>query len=273
MMHRTHLSGLVAVLTPGAIALHPALVLPCVAGLWYTRSWTAGLAALIGVAWLIPRFAVVAIALVALVVVAAWSSWAGTRQSFADRWLPHGASLDGLRARLISWLYLVRHLTWRGRGSGATRYALEIAHIRSTGRAMEGGPHARNELLELVYEYGWRGGLVVAGLAGAGAIWLRVGDPWSAMAVSAVVVCAGTSPLRAARRWLAGGDGPLFGPPVRASFSVYIDAEGKAHLYGGPPMDPELQVMIARTFLNLGRAWMARYHLTEHEVAGVWRPK
>ena len=273
MMHRTHLGGLVAIITPGAIALHPALALPCAAALWFTRSWTAWLAAVIGVTWLIPRVGILTAAIVALIAVAAGSSWTGTRQSLADRWLPHGASLDGLRARAISWLYLIRHLTWRGRGRGATRYALEIAHVRSNGRSMEGGPHARNEWLELVYDYGWRAWLVLAGLAVAAALWLRVGDPWSAMAVSAFVVCCGTSPLHALRRWFAGGDGPLFGPPVRASFSVYIDAEGKAHLYGGPPMDPELQVMVARTFLNLGRAWMARYRLTEHEVAGVWRPQ
>ena len=277
-MHRTHLGGLLAVLVPGALALHWLLTIPLAVGLWMTRTWTAWLAAFVGLTMLWPHSVLITGPLAGLLAAASWSSWTMNRLSvrrrdtIADRWLPHGAGLDGLRARLLSWIYLARHLTWRGRGAGTTRFALEIAHVRSHGLSMEGGPDARNEPLQLLYEHGWRGALVLLGLVAAIGPWLRFESPWSASVVSAAVICCGTSPLRAFRRWLTGSDGPMFGRSIRASFTIYIDHDLKGHLYGAPPLDPELQVVVARTFLNLGQAWMRRYHLSAPEVAGVWRP-
>jgi hypothetical protein len=269
MMHRTHAAGLLAVALPGALSIHWLLGIPIAVGLWRTRAWTAWGAAGLGVAMLWPWTLAVSGGAALLVAATSWGAWTTNRRvvrargSFSERWMPHGAGLDGLRARLVSWAYLCRTWSWRG---GDTRLALEAASIRSGGVAMEGGP-ARNELVQLAYSYGLAGvvGVLVVLI---GACWfIRVGEPFSAMLAAGLVVCSGTAPLTALRRWLTGGDGPLFGPPLRASLSLHLDAKGMIHLYGAETADHALQVEIAWMLANAANGWMQQHNVTLEEIA------
>jgi hypothetical protein len=270
VIHRTHLGGLLAVLLPGALWIHPLLAIPLAVGLWKIRAWTAWLACVVGLAMLWPRSLILTGWLAMLVAALSWDSWTmnrlrvRSRDTVADRWLPHGAGLDGLRARLISWAYLLRTWSWRG---GDPRLALEAAHIRSGGLAMEGDP-ARNEFFQVGYHYGLAGVIGLAGLAALVAARLHVGDPVSATLVTGGVVLSGTAPLTALRRWLTGGDGPLFGPPLRASLTIHLDASGQVHLYGADAADRALQIEIARAFANVFDGWIRQHHLSTEEVQG-----
>ena len=250
MMHRTHAGGLLAVALPGALALHWTLGIPVAAGLWLTRSLTGWLAACAGLLMLNPTLWLLSPLAVGLV------------------WLRHitppGAITDTFRARLLTWLYLLRTWSWRGRD---TRLGCEAAHIRSGGLAMDGGP-ARNEYVQVAYEYGALGAAGLVMLIVLLAPFLRLGDPLSASIVTAGVVMAGTSPLVALRRWLAGGDGPIFGPPLKASLTLHMDAEGHVHLYGAEAADRDVQIQIARSLFNAGDQWMKRCDLTITEVEG-----
>lgn len=262
-MHRTHWGGLLAVNIPTALSVHWGLALPLAVALFNTRCFTAWLAAVIGVAMLWPASLWLTIPAASVLALACWQHY------WIDRWLPYGASLDGLRARLISWAYLLRTWSWRG---GDVRLALEAAHIRSGGRAMEGAP-ARNEFAQFAYRYGLLG---VAALAACIALlvpWLRIGDPLSATLVTAGVLVSGTSPLLALRRWLAGGDEPLFGPSLKASLTVHIDDQLRAHLYGVATVDRDTALAVARAFYNLGRAWSMTHGLSVEEVAGHESPR
>jgi hypothetical protein len=269
MMHRTHTAGLLALALPGALALHPLLAVPVTVGLWRTRTWTAWGAAGLGVAMLWPWTLLVSAGVGLLVAASSWDAWTMHRQTVrghgspGDRWLPHGAGLDGLRARLLSWVYLCRTWSWRGRD---TRLALEAAHIRSGWCAMEGGP-ARNEFLQLAYSYGLLGVLAVTGCAALALPRLHVGDPLSATLVTAAAVLAGTSPVMALRRWFTGGDGPLFGPPLRASLSVHLDATGQVHLFGAESVDHRASVDVARALATACEAWMRSHDVTLDEIA------
>ena len=98
--------------------------------------------------------------------------------------------------------------------------------------------------------------------------YLHLGDPLSATVIAGGVVMAGTSPLVALRRWLAGGDGPIFGPPLKASLTLHVDADGDVHVYGAEVSDRELQIRIARSLFNAGDQWMKRCDLTITEVEG-----
>lgn len=218
MMHRTHAGGLLAVALPGALTINPWLAVPVICWLGVTRCLTAWIAALVGLAVLFPEAApFLALALPVVV-------WVRHR-------LRPGAIIDTTRARLISWLYICRELAWWGHGYGSARLALEAAHIRSGGRALEGGP-VHNEWLELVYEYGLRAALPLVAVL-AVAMWLfRPRDALTASLVTAAVVACGTSPVRAFSRWLRGDRGSLFGPPLKASLSIHIDHENNVYLYG-----------------------------------------
>jgi hypothetical protein len=250
-MHRTHAGGLLAVVLPGALALHWTLALPVAIGLALTRSLTGWIAAIVGLAVLWPALGWL---LALLLLVSVW-----IRHS-----RPPGAIIDTTRARLLTWLYLLRTWSWRG---GDVRLACEAAHIRSGGQAMDGGP-ARNEALQVAYRYGSLGVVALLGLGAVILPSLQWGDPVSAMLVSAGLVLSATSPLTAFRRWLAGGDGPIFGPPLRASLTLHIDAEGRAHLYGAEAADRALQVWIARSLFCAGTTWMTRHDLSITEVQG-----
>jgi hypothetical protein len=257
-MHRTHLAGLLAVALPFAVSAHWLLAAPLALGLWITRSVTGIGAALVGLVVLRPTFIGLALWLAVVAV------WMRHRR-------PPGALTDTTRARLLSWHSLLRDLSWRGHGSVRGRLGLAAAHIRSDGRAMDGGP-ARNEPLELVYEYGLPGVLAVAAvLACAVTIWRpRWHDPVTAAAASAAVVVCGTSPFRAFGAWLRGGrDGPLFGPPLRASLTLHLDAQGNAHLYGAAvnTTNRTLQIEIARALFNLGHGWMQQHEIRVEEVS------
>jgi hypothetical protein len=108
----------------------------------------------------------------------------------------------------------------------------------------------------------------VAGGAALALSHLHIGDPLSATLVTAAAVLAGTSPVMALRRWFTGGDGPLFGPPLRASLSVHLDATGMVHLYGAETADPALTVEIAWALANAAHAWMTQHHVYLEERAG-----
>lgn len=272
-MHRTHLGGLAAIALPLTLSIHWTVALPIVATLFVTRSWTAWLASSAGVLWLYPEFLPVALGSLFVLALASWSTWTLPRQgtgrtSLADHLLPHGAGLDGLRGRLISWAYLARTWSWRG---GDVRLALEQASIRSNGMAMEGGP-ARNEFIELAYRYGLAGVLAAAVILAAG-WWLMVpGSPVSATLLAAGVILSGTSPLQALKRWLTGHDGALFGPPVLATLTIHIDAEGQGHLYGKLP-DPTttqnraMLALTARVLVMMAEPIMVRAGLTPEDLA------
>jgi hypothetical protein len=269
MMHRTHAAGLLAVALPAALSVHPLLGLPLALGLWRTRTWTAWGAAGLGLAVLWPWTLLAAGGAALVTAASSWGAWTMNRKvvrtsgSLADRWLPHGAGLDGLRARLISWAYLCRTWSWRG---GDTRLALEAAHIRSGWCAMEGGP-ARNEFIQLAYSYGLLGAVAVVGAGALAISRLQFGDPISATLVTAAAVLAGTSPVMALRRWLTGGDGPLFGPPLRASLTIHLDAKGMVHLYGAETADHAIQVEIAWALANTAHAWMQGHNIDLEEIS------
>ncbi len=269
MMHRTHQAGLLAVALPGALSVHWLLGLPLAVGLWRTRTWTAWGAAGLGVAMLWPWTLAVSSGAALLVAATSWGAWTTNRRamrdrgSFSERWMPHGAGLDGLRARLVSWAYLCRTWSWRG---GDTRLALEAASLRSGGVAMEGGP-ARNEFIEVAYTYGLAGALGVLVFLGVAGWSMRVGEPLSAMLLAGLVACSGTAPLTAFRRWLTGGDGPLFGPRLQASLTLHIEADGTVHLYGADALGPAQHVAIARALARTADTYMRQHGVTLEEVA------
>src|SRR5262249_50410793 len=141
---------------------------------------------------------------------------------------PPGAIVDTVRARLLTWIYLVK--TWSPRG-GDVRIACEQAFLRSGELAMDGGP-PRNEFLHFAYRYGTASALITC-LVIAGIVWS--GDPTLA---SAGVVCFVTSPIQAFKRWLKRGDGPLFGPPLIQSLTVHADYDG-VHVFGAAGQERE----------------------------------
>ena len=255
MIHRTHLGGLCAIALPGACGIGALWSIPPLVGLWLTRSWTAWGAAALGMAFLWPWTLLPSSGLAAFIACGSWGAWATPRLtdrptgSLFDRLLPHGAGLDGLRARVLSWTYLCRTWSWRG---GDTRLALEAAHLRSGGLAME-GPPARNEYLQIAYTYGLSGVLALVGLLALIGWHLRLGDPLSASVIAGLVLCAGTSPLTALRRWLTGGDGPLFGPPLALSLTLHLDADGQVHLFGTQAADPKL---VGSVLASITEAWL-----------------
>jgi hypothetical protein len=135
---------------------------------------------------------------------------------------------------------------------------------------MDGGP-ARNEPLQLLYEYGILAALAMAALVWLLSPWLAWGTPVTAMLAAAGVVMISTSPLRAFGRWLrAGREGPLFGPPLLASLTVHLTADGQTHLYGVLDIegDRAKQIAIARAFFEVGWRWMAQHKITDQEVSG-----
>jgi hypothetical protein len=107
-------------------------------------------------------------------------------------------------------------------------------------------------------------------VVGAGALAisrLQFGDPISATLVTAAAVLAGTSPVMALRRWFTGGDGPLFGPPLRASLSVHLDATGQVHVFGAESVDHRASVDVARALATACEAWMRSHDVTLDEIA------
>ena len=262
-MHRTHLGGLLAVALPGALTLHPGLGVVVGCGLVSTFSLTAWVAALVSLVVLWPDvwpFAVGGLMVAILL----------RHLAEARHWIQPGSIGDSVRSRLLTWLYLVQHLTWRGHRWGSTRLACEAAHIRSHRLAMDGGP-ARNEFLSLLYEWGLGG----AALCGTGVSIYVATFHWSsalsAAASSALVVACTTSPLTALAAWLRGGRaGRIFGPPLKASLTVHLDATGHVHLFGGKDLvgNRPLQIEVARAFFNVGHTWMQEHQLTLEEVQG-----
>jgi len=241
---------------PGAFALHPLAAAPFALLLLWTRSLTGVLGVLVASVILWPRVAPIAV-LAALVAV--WS-----RHRY-----PPGAITDTMRARLLTWLYLVRHLSLWGHGPRSTRLACQAASLRSGGRAMDGGP-AHNEWLQFVYEYGLTGAVLLV----LGAWWLAPSLAWgstrTATVGAAVVVLACTSPLRTLGWWLRRGqEGPLFGPPMVASFTVHLDATGRVHFYGMEDLATRRasQRTVTRALFTAGWACCDQYGLTEQELA------
>jgi hypothetical protein len=133
---------------------------------------------------------------------------------------------------------------------------------------MDGGP-ARNEPLQLLYEYG-----LFAAAAMATGLWLlwphlALGTAVTAILGAALVVVSTSSPLRAFGRWLRKGrEGPLWGPPLKASLTIHIDHEGAAHFFGTADIagDRARQVEICRALFEAGWLWMAQYQLTGEEI-------
>ena len=140
--------------------------------------------------------------LVGMSVLLPWLAWSILPGAVLVIWIRHryppGSIHKTIRARLLTWLYLLAHLRWLGYGAGSTRLACEAAHLRSGGLAMDGGP-ARNELVQVVYEWGMPGLLVCGFLGWRLVSTLRVGDPLSAALVTGLMLACGTSVLRT--RW------------------------------------------------------------------------
>ncbi len=253
-MHRTHQGGLLALGLVAAMSWTWWAAVPFAWALALTRSLTGWLAATAGLVVLMPSL---------------W--WAGLLACpilVAVRYrLAPGAIGDTTRARLLSAVYLIRDAALIGRGPGSARLALEAAHIRSGGRALDGGP-ARNEWLEVVYEYGLLAVLPLMALAMLVSTRLHLGDPLAAVLVTASLVCAMTSPLRAFWAWLRGDRATLFGPPLRASISLHLDQEGNAYVYGGDlwPADRETKVAVARALARLCVAMTDEYGITAEEL-------
>lgn len=254
-MHRTHTGGILAVALPGALAINAWLAVPILWGLGAARSLSAWIAAQVGIVVMMPEaapFALVGIPVMILV---------------RHKCTP-GAIVDTARARLLSWLYLGRDWTWRGHGAGSGRLALEAAHVRSGGRALEGGP-ARNEWLELVYEYGLFAAVPMVALVAWGAASFQFRDAVSASAIAAAVVCCGTSPARAFYRWLRGDRESLFGPPLKASLTIHIDQDDNVHLYGSVvgTHDRDAAVAMARGLAKAADAVMHQHGISIEEIA------
>jgi hypothetical protein len=253
-MHRTHQAGLLAIALVLAASWQWWAALPVAYLLWRTHSLTGWVAAVIGLIVLRPAF---------------W--WAGLLVMPGLIWLrnrqPPGALVDTTRARLISWIYLLRQFQWIGHGAGSARIALEAAWVVSDKRAMDGGP-ARNEFLELVHEYGILalGGFAVA--AWVAAPHLHWGDPATAMAASIVAVCSATSPFRALWRWLHGDRESLFGPPLKVSISFHVNTRGEVMIYGARALDGtrESTVMVAQALVLAMTAWHDAYDVSPAEV-------
>lgn len=258
-MHRTHAGALLGVAVPLTVPLGWPVCGVLGAALLMTRSVTGALAAAAGLAVLFPW--TIPMLLLAVGIFVAWRHLC-----------PPGAITDTARARLLSWLYLSERLTWKGHGAGSARVALESAHVRSGGLAMDGGP-ARNEALELAYEYGAVGvAIVLVPIALTSVLIQTHSRALAAALVAGLVAISGTSPLRAFSRWLRGGrEGSLWGPPLRASLTIHLDADNQVHLYGGSTEDRNLKIEIARAFFNLGAGWMDQHGLTLEEVQGESR--
>ena len=242
MIHRNHLSGLVAIGLPWTFAWWPTMVLPLVVLLYY-RSMTAWLAA--GAAAVCYQPSLWPLGVVAIPV----AFWVRHRY-------PPGSISDSVRARLLSWLYLARVWSWKGHGPGSARVPLEHAHIRSGGLAICGSP-AHNEWIEFVYEWGSAGLVLVIAALGALAWWVHPHHAASAAAVAAALVLGGSSPLRAFVHWLRGGKASLFGPPIRCTINIHLDYEGRAFLYvPHAERDPDLQARVGDAMVKLGTAWI-----------------
>ena len=212
-LHRGYVGCFLAMLLPLAVSWHWILGIPLAWGLWRSCSFTAWAAAGVALVVLEPRLGY-ACGIAALGLAAAsWSTWATPRDqhrargSLADRVLWRGSSLDGLRARLISWLYLGQRLTWRGHGAGSADRALHHAFVRSGGLGMQGAP-VRNDPLQLLYEYGALGAALTLALAVRFAQQLALRDPISAAIAAGIVGMCGASILRhplTGATWLALG--------------------------------------------------------------------
>jgi hypothetical protein len=253
-MHRTHLSGLLGVVLIPAMAIGWPLGMLVALGIIATRSLTGAFGALVGLVIWHPTLAVPAML-------------AGGAAVWLRHRFPPGAIVDTTRARLISWIYLLREFQWLGHGAGSARLALEAAWVVSDKRAMDGGP-ARNEFLELVHEYGVLALLGFAVAAWVAAPHLHWGDPTTATAASIVAVCSVTSPLRAVWRWLHGDRESLFGPPLKVSISVHVNTRGEVMIYGARDLDGtrESTVMVAQALVLAMTAWHDAYDVSPAEV-------
>lgn len=248
-LHRTHASAIAAVLLPGAFALAWPLGAGLALGIIFLRSLTGIVGALAAAVVLYP--------------VALWSVLPVLLGAVLMRiYFPPGAILKTSRARLVTWLYLLRTWSWRGVPWYGVRVACEAAWVRSRGASITGGP-PHNEWLHVAYRFGAAGVLVL--VVAAAMVWpLIAGRTLLGATIAALVaVCAVSSPVQAFRRWLRKGrEGPLFGPPLRWMCSFYVDHDGEMHVLCTRALTPTEQAQVVLNVFNFGKALAQQYGVT-----------
>ena len=181
---------------PTAWSSQPALVW----GLLVTSSWGAWLALATGMAVLHPLSAPwsalvgAGLALAGLSLPCPWSPLWRVLNA-----LPRGASVDSLRQRRRLWRIMASQ--WRVAwpwGTGPDSMSRWARRWQVAYRTPLPLGEAHSEPLQLAWEYGVAGALTVVLVAWRVGRGLQWGDPWSAAAVVAGVLCLGTFPLRVA---------------------------------------------------------------------------
>jgi hypothetical protein len=215
------------------------------AGLLVTWSWLALAAAAAGFVVVYPGLS--APALVGALVVGVF--WSRTRWL---EWTPRGDSLDPVRGRFVVLLLALSRLRWRGRGRGSM--ARDLRRWRSCGVAYGPLEHLHCEPVQLVYEHGWRGGLVVLLASAALIAWVRSGSPWAAAGVSAAVLCLGHAPLRLLAAWLRSR---LLPTDIIAEITVHVRQDGTAAIFAVnmPDDSPEILATVASAIVRGGLYW------------------
>ena len=203
MGQRTILGAFLAIVWPFAPGwLYPAFA----AGLWLTGpSWLAGLSMVAGAAILWPwSFVVTGPLTLLLAAVIGFSS-----EASLNRWIEHtprGKSLDTIRARWNCW----RMLGAEARRTGHWRWGAGPGTMPKMLRRLNARHHpvlppldqnlgdAHNEPLHFAIEYGVIGMLAMLAFALRGGVHLALGDPWSAAAVTGLVLALASIPCRVA---------------------------------------------------------------------------
>lgn len=205
---RTLAAAFLALVYPLALLLPPWAALLSLGaltlGLWCAWSWTALLAAGIGLAvavpWAGPGVLAGAALVVGTVLLAVWRERSGAVCStWLDRWTSRGDSRDSLRIRWRS--VVARWRLWRqwpwwlvGRGPGAAQADAIRAEAAWRLPIILGPIH--NDLVEWVYDHGLPGLFAACWFGLRVAPGLHVGDPWTAAILAGLVLACGTYALQ-----------------------------------------------------------------------------
>src|SRR5204862_3250974 len=111
-------------------------------------------------------------------------------------WTPRGDSLDSVKGRLSGMTLAALRLTWRGRGRGSM--ARDLRRWTTRGGKYLPLDALFCEPLQVLYEYGLRGGLILVVCVASFFAVIPLQSPWGEAGVGFAVLSLGHVPARVA---------------------------------------------------------------------------